>query len=432
LQDILFEPPLNSGDDTAKFRTHYGEGSMRTRIPRRTYILLIVPVLTWGFVPLPTASAEPAPVKSAFFEVRGGLENCRLKFAAEKQGRVAFLGGSITAMTGWRDLTCELLKKQFPETQFDFINAGVGGTNSTLGAFRLEQDVFKNGPVDLLFVEFAVNDGDGEGPDNRSTRAMEGIFRHARRLNPNIDLVVQYFADTDKVEALRKGKMPEVIQRHNAVAEHYNLASINMATEMTRRMDAGEFTWAQFSIDTCHPAPYGHDRYLECIRALLDAAWAKDTVPGAPLKAYAATAPMDPKNYENGRFVALDTAKLVNGWTRVKEWETEKKCNYGGAVDVLAAEKPGATLELPFEGTAVGIYAIAGMDAGILECSVDDGAMHPLDLFDHYCEMFHRPVCHLLAEDLAPGKHVLKLRMANDANPKSQGHAARILKFAVN
>ncbi len=397
--------------------------------------LLALALLTCGLCGVRGAAAQDAasePLKQPLFQVRGGLDHCRLQFLREKQGRVAFLGGSITAQTGWRDLTCEQLKQRFPDTQFEFINAGVGGTNSTLGAFRLEQDVFKNGPVDLLFVEYAVNDGNSESADNRQTRALEGIVRHARRLNPGIDLVIQYFTDTDKVEELRKGTMPEVIVRHDRIAGHYGIPCINMAVEMTRRMDAKEFTWEQFSNDTCHPSKFGHERYAECIEKFLDAAWSKAADPSAQPRDHALPEPLDRLNYEQGRFVALDQAKSVNGWIRNKAWDTEKKCNYGGAVDVFAAEQPGALLELEFIGSVAGLYAIAGMDAGILEISLDHGPFKPLDLFDGYCSSFHRPVFRVLVEELTPGKHLLQLRMSQDKNPKSLGHAARILYFAVN
>ena len=366
---------------------------MKTTSLRWLLVLAAMPVFMWSVGCMPEAFAADAATAQVahgdFFKVRGGLDNCRLRFLGEKKGRVAFLGGSITTMIGWRDLTCQMLKKRFPDTEFDFIDAGIGGTNSTLGAFRFEQDVFKNGPVDLLFVEFAVNDSGDETPDSRYSRAMEGIIRHALRLNPKIDIVIQYFADTDKVADLRKGKMPDVILRHDKVAEHYAISIVNMATEMTRRMDAGEFTWEQFSKDTCHPSPFGHERYAECINAFLDAAWAKAPEPAASLKDHSLPAPLDPLNYENGRFIELGQVKPADGWIRVKQWNTEKTCNYSGPVDVLAATTPGASLELEFEGTLIGIAAIAGMDAGIVECSVDNGPPRTIDLFDHYCPSFH-------------------------------------------
>ncbi|MBN2308806.1 MAG: hypothetical protein JXR94_07550, partial [Candidatus Hydrogenedentes bacterium] len=117
---------------------------------------------------------------------------------------------------------------------------------------------------------------------------------------------------------------------------------------------------------------------------------------------------------------------------RLPAWTAEKTCNYTGPVDVLAAEQPGATLELEFEGRLVGINAIAGMDAGMLECAVDGGEPFTVDLFDQYCERFHRPVCRVLAEDLPAGPHVIRLRIAESADERSTGHATRILRFVVN
>jgi lysophospholipase L1-like esterase len=374
------------------------------------------------------ASAENVLTGESYFAVRGGLDNCRVTFQNEKAGRVAYLGGSITASTGWRDLTYDLLKERFPETKFDFVNAGIGGTDSTLGAFRLEEHVFKNGPVDLLFLEYAVNDGPGIG----TKRAMEGIIRHARRLNPKLDIIVQYFVDQGKRASISKGEVPQVIADHDAVVAHYNLPTLNLAREMTRRLDAGEFTWEEFSRDSCHPLPMGHKLYADCIAALLDAAWANPPTSGGTMVEYPLPSPLDAMNYENGRFIELDQAKILDGWKRDAAWDASKKCNYGGKVDVLVGHTPGATLELAFEGSLVGIYAIAGMDAGMLAVRIDEGDPKTLDMFDHYCAQFHRPVCHLLGTDLKPGKHVLTLRVLETQNEKSQGHATRILRFVAN
>ena len=47
--------------------------------------------------------APTTPYGYDYFSLRGGLNQCREKFEREKTGRVAFLGGSITAAPGWRD-----------------------------------------------------------------------------------------------------------------------------------------------------------------------------------------------------------------------------------------------------------------------------------------------------------------------------------------
>ncbi|MFT7630974.1 MAG: sialidase-1, partial [Mariniblastus sp.] len=114
------------------------------------------------------------PLGKDYHAVRGALDNCRLKFETMKQGRVVFLGGSITTMKGWRDLTADYLQSKFPETKFEFIDAGISSTGSTPGAFRLLRDAFANGEIDLLFEEAAVNDLHNMREPQEMIRGMEG------------------------------------------------------------------------------------------------------------------------------------------------------------------------------------------------------------------------------------------------------------------
>ncbi len=65
-----------------------------------------------------------------------------------------------------------------PKAAFTEINAAIGGTGSDLGVYRLKQDVLDHKP-DLMFVEFAVNDGATE--PEQIYRSMEGIVRQTWR-----------------------------------------------------------------------------------------------------------------------------------------------------------------------------------------------------------------------------------------------------------
>lgn len=388
------------------------------------------------FLLMPAVLGEPTPSAKAqtvlLLEGRDRLDNARLVFAQEKRGRVGFIGGSITVATGWRDQTCDMLRERFPETEFDFINAGIGGTNSTLGAMRLEHDVFAKGRVDLLFVEFAVNDEETSTPDNRLERAMEGIVRRARTLNPNIDIVIQYFMQQDTQETVTQGQLPATVECHERIAEHYRIPAVNMTAAVTAKLNEGSLTWDEFSRDTCHPTEKGHALYADQIARLFTAMWDAQSPEGATVTPHPLPHALDTKNYERGRFVDVGEARLLSGWSVEKGWTAEKTCNYGGPVDVLTATAPGATLELTFEGTLIGISAITGMDAGTLEFSVDGGSVTTLNLFDSYCTQFHRPVCRILAEDLSEGTHVLRVTVSEESHEKSEGHAARILQFVQN
>ncbi len=78
-----------------------------------------------------------------------------------------------------RDSICSYLTEKFPETEFDFVNAGILSTKPIQGAFRFEDDVLKNGRVDLLFIESKVNNEINKKSSTEIIRETEGIIRHA-------------------------------------------------------------------------------------------------------------------------------------------------------------------------------------------------------------------------------------------------------------
>ena len=76
------------------------------------------------------------PKGREYFELRDGIANAQLKFERDRTGRIAFLGGSITAGGGWRDHTMKYFQAKFPQTKFEFIGAGIGSMGSVPHAFR--------------------------------------------------------------------------------------------------------------------------------------------------------------------------------------------------------------------------------------------------------------------------------------------------------
>jgi hypothetical protein len=380
-------------------------------------------------------AAETIASGKPYFTVRDGLTNCRIRFANDKEARVAYMGGSITEMNGYRPMVCSLLQKRFPQTKFDFINAGISSTCSTTGAFRTTTDVFAKGRVDLLLVEFAVNDNqDARHTPAECIRGMEGILRVARRHNPCIDVIFLHFVNQGHLANIQAGKMPHEIVSHDKTARHYAIPSINLAREIAERTKAGEFDWRKFG--GCHPSPFGNRIYADEVSALFDAAWSKPLPKDAKAKPYPMPEKLlDPHSYVRGRFIAPKQAKIVSGWQLgVPPWKQLKGGKRGRFTNIpmLAADKPGAAMTLQFTGTAIGIYIVAGPDAGIVEFSVDGGAFKPVDLFHHYSRGLHYPRTCMFAADLKDGKHELTLRTADKKNPKSAGHAARIIQFVAN
>ncbi len=60
-----------------------------------------------------------------YIQKAGGLKNSFAAITVPKQLTVAFLGGSITNMQGWRNKVDTFLREAYPATQFRFINAGI-------------------------------------------------------------------------------------------------------------------------------------------------------------------------------------------------------------------------------------------------------------------------------------------------------------------
>ncbi len=366
-------------------------------------------------------------------QFRGSLNNSRIKFERDKVGTVAFIGGSITEMKGYRPMMCERLAKRFPQTQFKFIDAGISSTTSTTGAFRVARDVLSNGEVDLFFIEFAVND-DQDGMHTRAEciRGMEGIIRHARHVNPNMDIVVTFFVNEGMLKTLQAGQTPLTIEAHETVARHYEVPTINLAKEAADEITAGKLTWKQYG--GVHPAPFGNAICASMIDDLLNRAWDKPPGDSATLAAHAMPAePVDPLNYENGRFIEPREATIVHRWTlEVPDWKNLPggKRDRFTSIAMLCATEPGAEATLKFNGTAVGAYVVAGPDAGIVEASIDGGTFHAVDLFHRYSAGLHYPRTVMLGTELAPGEHRLTIRMSAETN--SKGHAMRIMQFVAN
>jgi sialidase-1 len=373
------------------------------------------------------------PTGKEFFDLRDGLNNSRVKFEQDKTGRVAFLGGSITHNSGWRDETIRYLQQRFPQTQFDFISAGIPSLGSVPHAFRLERDVLARGPVDLLFVEAAVNDRSNiPNEPARMLRGMEGVVRHARQANPLTDIVQMHFVMPEDMTDYNSGRTPAAIAQHEKVATHYGNASLNLSREVTDRINAGQFTWATDFRDL-HPSPYGQRLYANSIARLLDAAYSQ---PSAPAKAHPMPAqPLDPQSYFHGRFGALTSAKLGSGFKLVPDWiPTISRETRGGYVHVpaLAASTPGAEFEFEFEGAGAGLMIGAGPDTGIIEVSVDGGATHKLDTFTPWSQSLYLPWALMLADELTPGRHTVHVRLATEHNPKSSGTALYVFQLLEN
>ncbi len=380
---------------------------------------------------IPVSASRFAAGTTPVITMRGGIPNTMRRITVDKEVTIGFLGGSITEMKGYVDYTQEALKKRFPECKFKFVRAGISSTCSDTGAFRLGKDILKKAPkIDLLFVEFAVNDNqDGHFPPQHSIRGIEGIVRQLRQCNVQGEVILLYSANESHLDNYRRGATPHEIAAHETVAQAYNIASINFALQVSRDIRQGKYDWQKFG--GVHPAPFGCQLYA----AWIDGFFA-NAKPGDAANAYPELPALDEFSYCNGRLISPDQAEFDGDWSfSIPDWEKipgKKRSCYTGK-KILHSETPKATLTLDFTGRAIGFFTTAGDDAGMLEYSIDGGKFQVVDTYrEDYSKVLHYPYTVMLADELADGKHTLVLRVLGKHNAASCGNGIRIFCFTAN
>jgi sialidase-1 len=369
-----------------------------------------------------------------WYKIRSGLRNSLIRFSREKVGRVAFLGGSITQNPGWQWMVARDLQERFPDTKFEFINAGISSTGSTPGAFRFENDVLSKGRIDLLFEEAAINDRHNSRTGVEQLRAMEGIVRHGRVANAKMDIIQLHFAEEGHKADYSKAALPETVGNHETVARHYAVPSINLSREVYDRIGEGQFEWKRDFVDL-HPSPFGQRLYYWSIKRLFDEAFGDGVKADEKMVDHDLPHMLDEQCYSGGKFVDFKKAKVIKGFRVDPKCRPSNGVGFrGGFVDVpmLVADSVGDSFELEFSGRGVGLFVISGPDAGIVEYSIDGGVVQRMDMFTGWGRGLNIPWLHVLDAELKPGKHKMKLSVADEKNAGSKGHAVRIRNIVVN
>ena len=376
------------------------------------------------------------------FTLRGDYQNSRIQFEQNKRGHVAFIGGSITEMDGYRPMVCNILKKRFPDTEFKFTAAGISSTCSDTGAFRMQRDVLSKGPLDMLFVEFAVNDDqDSDQAYHDALRGMEGIIAQARKHNPKVDIVMTMFVNENILEKLQKGEITDSVKAHSKVAEHYNISVNHLAQELAELITAGKMNWKKFG--GVHPNQYGNTMCATMIANALLPQWQKPLAVDAVAKDHPALPLLDPKSYSRGRLLPFSDINTDEHWKKdVPNWPTENKGKVRGHfinTPMIYSSTAGAKLSIKFTGTAIGAYMLSGPDTAIVKVTVDGKQSKEIETLRKYSS-FNYPMTVMFFNELEDGEHSLELEiLPNQKGGKGRpgggklgGTAFRAIGFSAN
>ena len=362
---------------------------------------------------------------------RGGLPNFFLK--AQTTGaevKIGYLGGSITAQNGWRVQTLAHFKKAYPQASFAEINAAIGGTGSDLGVFRVKQDVLSQGP-DLLFVEFAVNDG-GADP-RRIIRAMEGIVRQTWQANPKTDICFVYTLTESLSPPMLEGKLQRSASAMEKVADFYGIPSITLGMEVARLAKAGKLAWRAklpkteaekaalgdkfvFAADGVHPHDStGQVLYTQAIVRSLPALAIANNSPTV----HACNLALDPANLERAKLVPVTAARLSAGLAPAdmatdafaKGWSRRLPA-------MVKLTQPGQSIEFTFKGTHCAVYDVVGPAGGMVAVTLDGKAQKSVQRIDAYCT-YPRLSTFVVGTDLPEGEHTVRLELLADPIDKA-------------
>lgn len=359
------------------------------------------------------------------------LEHFKRCVLEKKEASIVYLGGSITEGQGvddkrlcWQGLLQTFLEQEWSGCFFRGFNAGIGGTDSRFGAYRMERDVLPHRP-DLLLVEFAVNDYSKDAQEIRD--AMEAILCKLWRQYPMADVLFVLTATIKMSEADYAGnKLPESVRIHMEVAGKYGIPCVNVGERLLLALKERKVSPQVLLPDLVHPGREGYRVYFQHLKEFFQSVL-KEEPAGAdqcPLSRRQAVKGMQSNPYISCGMIPASHAKM-SGFVH----EHIAMCGRYGSY--VSSHTPGDWLEFSFRGSRIGLfYTIAG-DSGDLEWSLDGGKWQHLSCWDNYALHFDRGSACMLSQGLNAGEHILRIRVKGTRAEESKGSFIRISDFLV-
>jgi len=344
-------------------------------------------------------------------------DTTRLQRAMAKAQRgenviIAFIGGSITEGAKatvkerrYVELVGDWWRKAFPKAQIEVLNAGIGATGSSFGALRVQRDVLSKNP-DVLIVEFAVNDANTEA----NAQTYEGLIRHALNSPKSPAVLLLFMLHQDGSNAQ---------EWFAKVGAHYDLPMISYRDAIFPEIQAGKVKWENISPDLIHPNDLGHNYTAQTVEALLAKVLATLPEGAEPGKVKPVPAPLLTDRFEHtSLFTGADLKPVVNqGWN----FEAPNIKSAG-----WKATRPGSVLEFELPGTIIFLqcWKING-PMGKARVTIDGVVPTDIDAwFEQTWGGYN--LTKVVGENLAPGKHRVRIELLQEKNPKSGGFEFRV------
>ncbi len=337
----------------------------------------------------PTGGLDyPIPIQRG-----NGLANVFAKLNSGQTAKIAYIGGSITQNTGWRNNVTSWFNSKYPG-RITEINAGWSGTGSLIGAMRIDRDVLAWNP-DLVFIEFAVNDLP-EDPLLFVTRNSEGMIRQAWTRNANADVcfieTIAYYTE----QPYLNGQYPTAVQAHYNACDRYGCPSVNVGWALYEHVLAGT-PWTDLAPDRVHPNAAGSQIYSDAVISYLEG----ERTRGGSSAPHAIPSPLTDFPVTGSTIRDMVTiSPLPSGWTA--------HYNEFGVPGFVQSGTAGSTISVPFTGPEAAVKVLIAADSGQISYSLDGGAFAPANIpVNGYTFLWAFPA----AKTASFGPHTLTLRV---------------------
>lgn len=392
------------------------------------------PAFGIGFVPWDYENVGRRTAREVY--PRQGMGNVLARLEAGEDVTVAYLGGSITEMSGWRNMTTDYLRKHWPKAKITEVPAAIGGTGSGLGVFRLGQDALAKSP-DLLFVEFATNDR--KSSKEEIWRNFDGIVQQTWAKNPKTDIVFVYTITCHMMEDYGEGRMNSSALAMERLAEYYGIPTICFGPRVAAEVAAGRLVMSMgdiatavpketpdrdkvicaelakqgktlFAKDGVHPALPGHAFYLKSVIAALDRMQGLPPVDHSRFVGH----PYYEGVFSRATMVPVTAAMLKGeGWEKLGATDPVQKSFAARGGQVWRASKPGARLIFRFRGRYCALYDLLSPKGANVRVKVDGKVTYAaLPRFDSYCSYTRLATLSIYAGE--EGEHLVEIEVLKE------------------
>ena len=355
---------------------------------------------------------------------RKPLTHTYKKLTEDKELTVVYFGGSVTAGYGssdpakysWRALIGKWLDEQFPEADIEHINRAVGESGTYLGTHRVQMDVIGPEP-DLIFLEYSINDKYYGSTYEKAASQYETIVREVKKALPKTDIVTILVTDSGCFLTNKMGKLHTQAQAHEDIAQQYNIPTLHVGRLLSKVANYSNEEWKpKYAIDIVHLTDEGNKVYYDCIEEFMyNSLFCTDysnlsDEPEALIPVVSETLFDGNRQHIQPKKDVLTASEEMGGCGISSNLSAYSGSSYARGTFTL--DSTDDLLVFKFNGTEIALWCNYYKEDRFL-ISIDDGD------YNKKTGSSHAPA--ILAEDLEPGEHIIRIKIVDPEKPLKIG-----------